>query len=168
MIRQKTVATNRQIPLLRDFLGAFPELAVAAVQTRLERNVTPHLLSELKHEPATVKHPFVWSYDPVKNARARRWWFANNPVGGYKRTGALSRSWKITFVRGKQSISMRVTNNRKGASYVVGSLNGKLGQVPGHKTSGWPLAAPTISFWQVAAREEAHEAVKELIERKGR
>jgi len=162
MIRQKTVATNRTLPLLRDFLGAFPELAVDAVERRLARTVTPHLLDELRYTPPTVKHPFVWSFDPVKNARARRWWFANNS-GPYKRTGALSRSWKITFMRGKQSISMRVTNNRKGASYVVGSLNGKLGQVPGHKTSGWPLAAPTISFWQVAAREEAHEAVKELI-----
>lgn len=167
MIRQKTVATNRQIPLLRDFLGAFPELAVETVQRRLERTVTPPFLQELRHEAERVKHPFVWSYDPVKNARARRWFFANFPKG-YKRTGALSRSWKITFVRGKQSISMRVTNNRKGASFVVGSLNGKLGQVPGHSKSGWPLAAPTISFWQVAAREEAHEAVKELIERKGR
>ena len=165
MIRQKTVATNRTLPLLRDFLGAFPELAVETVQRRLERTVTPHLLDELKHTPPTVKHPFVWSYDPAKNARARRWFFAHYPKG-YKRTGALSRSWKITFVRGKQSVSMRVTNNRKGASYVVGSLNGKIGQVPGHKTSGWPLAAPTISFWQVAAREEAHEAVKELLERR--
>jgi len=161
MIRQKAIATNSKLPALREFLAAYPELAVETVQNGLDQNVTPHFLNELQYEAERVVYPFIWSLDPVKNAKARAWFFVHYPKG-YKRTGALSRAWKVTIIANKQSLSMKVENRTKGARFVVGDLKTGEGQIPGHKASGWPLAKPTIDFWQVAAQEQAHESIRAL------
>lgn len=79
---------------------------------------------------------FIWSRDPVKQARARRWFFANYP-NGYTRTGALERAWfgEITYT--DNTITTTIGNPNKAASYVYGSEQFDFVQVIGHQQTGW-------------------------------
>lgn len=81
--------------------------------------------------------PFVWSTDPAKQARARRWYFANkvkgNAGGRYKRTGQLLRAYQVVSNINKVDGLIQIANPAKGAEYVIGNQ-----QVPSHTDTGWP------------------------------
>lgn len=164
MIRSLTVATNRKLPGLQRALQQYPELAMHRIDSAFKKELTPAFLNDISRYPSprnqSVK--FVWSHDPVKNAKARRWFFKHYPKG-YTRTGALKRAWRVTTVLGKGSIALSISNTRKGAVFVVGDLKTSAGQIPGHKATGWPLAKPTADVYLSIARDVARTAVKNLI-----
>lgn len=94
-------------------------------------------LEPLWTEPREPTLPFVWSNDPAKNARARRWYFANkvrgNRGGRYARTHALANQWKkIQTARGQSEVSFTASNSTPGLDFVQGPS-----QVPSHQDSGW-------------------------------
>ena len=97
----------------------------------LEKDLAP-----LKTEPRLPTLPFIWSNDPVKQNRARRWYFANKVkgrVGGrHIRTHALIRKWKVVAGSLSGGSVITVSNDMPGLDYVQGPL-----QVPSHRDSGW-------------------------------
>lgn len=97
----------------------------------------------------SLSRKFVWSQDPVRNAKARRWFFAHYP-NGYERTGQLGRAWKVALSVTVAGFSIGIGNPAKAASYVYGSED--TAQVPGHITTGWPAAEDT--FTDIAAAAE--------------
>lgn len=110
-----------------------------AVQVYAEK-VVPKLirpiLTPLTNEPRQPSLPFVWSYDPAANARARRWYFANKVKGRtggrYVRTHALVTNWKITGGSLANGAIISISNDTPGLDYVQGPR-----QVPSHHDSGW-------------------------------
>lgn len=117
------------------------ELAASAFtvlfRKRMQR-VAPQIKRDLRIMPSKLPDlPFVWSFDPVKNARARRWYFANKvdrntPGGRYQRTGGLAEAWKTTTLITDDSGSVTIDNPVDGAVYVVGDYI-----VPSHEKTGW-------------------------------
>ena len=97
----------------------------------------------------SLSRKFRWSNDPVANAKARRWFFANYP-DGYSRTGELGRAWKVAMSVTVAGFSVSVGNPAKAASYVYGSE--RYDQVPGHADTGWQQAQDT--FLEIAAAAE--------------
>lgn len=123
----------------------------------LERDMDRSIQATLaKYPPARgLGSPkFVWSRDPIKNARGRRGFFARHP-NGYKRTGELGRSWRAIVVFKDGVILFTIENPSPAASYVYG-LPPTYGQVPGHVTTGWRNAGKTIPdiLLDVAIRAE--------------
>ena len=97
----------------------------------------------------SLSRKFRWSNDPVANAKARRWFFANYP-DGYSRTGELGKAWKVAMSVTVAGFSVSVGNPAKAASYVYGSE--RYDQVPGHADTGWQQAQDT--FLEIAAAAE--------------
>lgn len=113
--------------------------APKTIQTYAEKTLPDVLqkdLAPLKTEPREPTLPFVWSNDPAKNARARRWYFANkvrgNRGGRYVRTHALVNNWKVTTGSLANGSVITVSNDTPGLDYVQGPR-----QVPSHHDSGW-------------------------------
>ncbi|MBK8138361.1 MAG: hypothetical protein IPK52_21535 [Chloroflexi bacterium] len=61
----------------------------------------------------SLSRKFRWSNDPIANAKARRWFFANYP-DGYSRTGELGRAWKVALSVTVAGFSVSVGNPAKG------------------------------------------------------
>lgn len=105
-----------------------------AVQTnRLISRRKSRLKSEILVEPPLPDLPFVWSTDPVKNARARGWYFANrvpegSQGGRYQRTGALLDGFDILVNVDERGGIFTITNDVPGAEFVIGFK-----QVPSHR-----------------------------------
>ncbi len=97
----------------------------------------------------SLSRKFRWSNDPIANAKARRWFFANYP-DGYSRTGELGRAWKVALSVTVAGFSVSVGNPAKAASYVYGSE--RYDQVPGHADTGWQQSQDT--FLEIAAAAE--------------
>lgn len=93
-------------------------------------------LSPLTTEPRAPSLPFVWSYDPAANARARRWYFANKVKGRtggrYARTHALVNNWRVIGAQSQNGAILTISNDTPGLDYVQGPR-----QVPSHQASGW-------------------------------
>lgn len=88
-------------------------------------------------EPAMPKLPFLWSHNPAKQSRARRWYFywMVPPTGGsgrYERTGALLDAYKVRINLEDDDGLLVLENSAQGAEYVIGDR-----QVPSHEMSGW-------------------------------
>lgn len=109
----------------------------ALFRKRMQR-VSPQIMRDLRIKPAKRPDlPFVWSTNPVKNARARRWYFANkvrrgSPGGRYVRTGGLSDSWQVATNVFNESGSVEAFNDVPGAEFVIGDHI-----VPSHVDTGW-------------------------------
>jgi hypothetical protein len=105
--------------------------AEKTLPTLIRKDLTP-----LVTEPRNPDLPFVWSNDPVKQARARRWYFANKVKGRgggrYVRTHALVNNWRVTAGGSATGSIVTVSNDTPGLEYVQGNR-----QVPSHKDSGW-------------------------------
>lgn len=134
-------------PTASDLLTALKDLYPKRLPRRIARDVIPRnerLLDRLVDErlrpyPRRVYHrPFRWSDDPRKNAKARRWWWANKR-GPHQRTGALGRAWQadIVYTTAEQQVSIEVRNDAPGASYVYGAAEFGYQQVPSHRATGW-------------------------------
>jgi hypothetical protein len=132
---------------IQDVLTALKELYPKRLPRKIARVIIPaneRLLDRLVDEklrpyPPRVRHtPFKWSNDPIKNARARRWWFANKN-GPHVRTGALARAWQadVDYSPAESQVVVSVGNSAPGASYVVGAAAFGYEQVPSHAATGW-------------------------------
>lgn len=132
---------------IQDALTALKELYPKRLPRKIARVIIPEnerLLDRLVDEklrpyPPRVRHsPFVWSRDPRKNARARRWWFANKN-GPHQRTGGLGRAWQadVNYSPAESQVVVSVGNNAAGASYVLGAAAFGYEQVPSHAATGW-------------------------------
>jgi hypothetical protein len=110
---------------------AIVDYAVNEIPAVLQKDITP-----LTTEPREPTLPFVWSTDPVKQARARRWYFANkvrgNPGGRYARKHELVRRWQTEARRLRDGAEISTFNDTPGIEYVQGPQ-----QVPSHRDSGW-------------------------------
>lgn len=114
--------------------------APKTIQTFAEKTLPDLIRADLKPlttEPRQPDLPFIWSLDPVKQARARRWYFANKVKGKarggrYSRTHALVNNWHVTTGSLRDGSFVSVTNDTPGLDYVQGPF-----QVPSHKDSGW-------------------------------
>lgn len=113
--------------------------APKTIQIFAEKTIPNLLQKELKPlttEPRQPDLPFIWSYDPIKQARARRWYFANKVQGRgggrYVRTHQLVNNWKVTAGSLKNGTVIAVSNDTPGLDYVQGPR-----QVPSHERSGW-------------------------------
>lgn len=149
---------------LADDLRELEREAPRRVFRRITREIIPPLERlmdrrlRLQPPPRTPASPrFIWSHDPEKNARARRWFFANYP-NGYTRTGALVQAWETAIEFDAGITRIEIENPARGASYVFGS--DEFDQVPGHKTTGWPLVASVAT--EIGA--ELEDDIEELWE----
>lgn len=131
-----------------------PSLMATAYKRQI-RSLRGRLLARLKLVPDRVPDlPFVWSYDPVKQARARRWYFANKvPKGSrggrYQRTGKLAQSWNVVATNSDFSGILAVNNDDPAAIYVQGDY-----QAPSHYLTGWENVNDVVSEYQVQATNE--------------
>lgn len=119
------------------------------VYRKIARSITPfyeRLLDRtLRQEPPernSFSPPFIWSHDPTKQARARRWFFAHYP-NGYRRTHTMSKAWEVAITLNDGGLTFDIGNPTPGASYVYGTA--EFGQVPGHVTTGWQRAVETLA-----------------------
>lgn len=120
--------------ITRDLLSAPKSVQIYAekvVPAIIRKDLTPLLT-----EPPQPDLPFVWSNDPARNARARRWYFANKvrgrSGGRYVRTHGLVNNWKVETTKTGNGAILTVSNNTPGLDYVQGPK-----QVPSHRDSGW-------------------------------
>lgn len=99
----------------------------------LEKDLAP-----LKTEPRLPTLPFIWSYDPVKQRKAARYYFGvklrgKKGIGGrHIRTHELVNNWKIIAGKIRDGSILTVSNATPGLDYVQGPS-----QVPSHHDSGW-------------------------------
>lgn len=120
----------------RSVIGSSAGVMRTAVQRRV-RKVKSRLRADLKAPGDFPDLPFVWSYDPVKQAKARRWYFANKVARGsrggrYQRTGDLEAAWDILFEGSDGGAVITLENSSPGAEFVYGER-----QVPSHYATGW-------------------------------
>lgn len=174
---QTTVTVNTQ-PLAEaaEFFEHI-QLEINRIGDDVQREIAPTLLSELAYYPGAVVHPFVWSTDATKNARARRYYFAavrrgDIPTsgGGYARTGSYGRSWFVQRDTEADAFVLRVGSRHPAAQFIGGSLNQRsVGeaarwQIPGHSATGWPLQVTTVNYWIGEAQRLFIEAVIDRLE----
>lgn len=126
-------AVNDIIEALQNAPRKLQQEASNRVKVAMERAIAP-----LKVEPPQSPLPFIWSTDPKKQARARRWYFANKvPPGStgerYKRTHGLAQGWEVDLSQFRNSILIAVSNPAERAVKWTESIF----QVPSHQASGW-------------------------------
>lgn len=162
-IRVDPVLDLTAIDLAVDFFDAFPELATETVADAWQREVEPDLRDDLTYYPGPAltglnsDEPFRWSEDPEKDARARRYFFANN-LQGQPRTNKLADSYQTSIVQGDGIIAISVRNTARYHKWVKGRR-----QIPGHARTGWIRDVETIDFWSEASREVIVDAVVGLV-----
>jgi len=131
---------------------------MATAYKRQIRSLRGRLLQRLRLIPQNVPDlPFIWSYDPAAQARARRWYFANkvpkgSKGGRYQRTGAMAEAWDVLADATDYSGILAIDNPAKGAEYVYGPK-----QVPSHYATGWENVDDVISEFQEQATDEVIE-----------
>lgn len=128
-----------------DVLNAYHDQFVkfpSLLKTTFDRNsrrVRSQLVTALHTEPGSIPElPFIWSYDPLKQARARRFYFGvilkgkQRRGGRYQRTHRLVNSWKIAYNARTGDGEITASNAAPGFDYVIGNR-----QVPSHTDTGW-------------------------------
>jgi hypothetical protein len=154
-IQVSVLFENREIDNLIDFCEVYPDLALETARDTFNAQVKPALLSELQHYPGPVRYPFEFKSD-----RSRRYYFATH-TPPYQRTGALAAGWKADVLMSDNAVALSVSNPIKYLPFVIGRF-----QQPGHARTGWPLFAPTVSFWKIAAVEVIMKALNRLVNQK--
>lgn len=162
MIIASAVTDFKAINALTEFVSAYPDLALSAIKHEFDTRIAPPFLNELRFVPNQLPDlPFIWSTDPRKQARARGWYFANvvpkgSKGGRYKRTGKLSKAWKVDIVISDNAVAITAENPVKAVRYVTGKR-----QVPGF-VGVWTKHSETIAFWADASREVIPAALKKV------
>lgn len=130
------------------------------LQRRVKRLTTitrVKIRADLRAPENVPNLPFVWSLDPAKQARARRWYFANkvskgSTSGRYQRTGALERGWDTPVVTNANGGEIQLVNNTPGAVYVQGAF-----QVPSHTLTGWTTDQDIVDKYRVQLADDISE-----------
>jgi len=98
----------------------------------------------LTTEPRLPDLPFVWSYDPYKDAQLRRAYFKTLPRGSrggrYQRTHQLVKRWVTAGKMIQGGAQATVSNDAPFLDTVQGNDEN---QYPSHKDSGW-AQYPTV------------------------
>lgn len=117
-----------------------PVLTSQFVRTTVKARTEATARRKLVQNPRQSPLPFIWSTNPVKQARARAWYFANKVPKGrrgrrrrYVRTGQLVKGWIVLF--DARSGTLILKNDTPGVEYVQGFK-----QVPSHRRTGWNVA----------------------------
>lgn len=165
LVRSDIVFEYEKTSQVNDFVEAYPDMLQVAAENRFNRNVRPHMLSELGHEPPPAKLPW-----PFVSEKSRRWYFANKVPkpekgqkrvpGRYKRTHKLANGWTIRIIHNDNAIAISTANKTNYEIWTTGKR-----QQPGHQQTGWMLSKKTIDFWVVAAREEIPKAADDVVKR---
>lgn len=133
---------------IADNIARAPQTIAVFAEKSLPKLIEKDLIP-LRTEPRQPSLPFIWSYDPVKQRKAARYYFKNKVrgrVGGrHVRTHELVRNWKVVAGRLRNGAVMTVSNNTPGLDYVQGPK-----QVPSHADSGW------AQYDEVLLRAERH------------
>jgi len=138
-------------------------------------DISPHVLDDLRYYPPPAKHPF--DFATPKSKRFYFWAVGTGQIptsgGRYKRTGGLGEGWRIRIGKRKGAYEFVIENVAKNfqgkpfAKYVVGSFDVRRGpkyQVPGHRNTGWPLVAPTVSIWTQTFIDQYSERLADTVE----
>lgn len=149
MYRVDKVLDLKPFDHLVSFAQGYPQHVQRIAQTEFDQ--PPTLFSLITFEPPNrAVHPFVWSPNPVKNARGRRKYFALIRAGeirvdsyGYIRTHKLRDGYSVRmFINGLETfIEVRNKENR-----AYRWTKGKQ-QIIGHAVTGWKPDAPVIVEW---------------------
>ena len=103
----------------------------------------------------------AWSTNPVSDAKARRWWYANHGPGPYRRTGKTNRAWFLQQKGGKLVLeNLAAKSNGQFVGKYIFSLSGRArgGRPnPGHIRTGWPQKSRKAAFKVI---EEAIDIVE--------
>lgn len=131
-----TSEVDKSLDLYQQALQKAPGVMATLTRRRVQRS-TSRILQKLTVEPeSTPDHPFIWSYNPEKQARARRWYFANvvrgNVGGRYTRTHKTAKAWRVVVEIDESGGTISAANNAAGVDYVEGDR-----QVPSHYNTGW-------------------------------
>jgi hypothetical protein len=152
MILTESLTVHKGTPL-KDVIKKAPQLVATSARQTFARPMgkTALLNAARKYPQRRAVHPFVWSFDPTKNARARRRYFAMIRAGevptdgyGYKRTGALAAGYDASIVTTNADVVITLQNkaDRKRHLYTKGRR-----QVPGHVTTGWQKDDTIFAAW---------------------
>src|SRR3990167_3552618 len=149
MIRVDKALDLKPFDTLSIFAREYPQFVQLIAQVEFDQ--PPTLFSLIAVEPARrAVHPFVWSPNPQKNARARRKYFALIRAGeiqtdgyGYIRSHKLRDGYVVRmFINGTETlIEVRNKENR-----AYRWTKGKQ-QIIGHAVTGWVQDAPVIVDW---------------------
>lgn len=138
------------------------EREVQSIGKGVLSEIRDELYDELADEPPRRNYP--QDYDNSKldwtSERQRKAYWATDGFGAgipFKRSGKMSRSWKITGKARGANFDIEVKNSSKGARYTVGTLSPDLrraeqSQQGFHKRTGWELASPKVQYWLGVAR----------------
>lgn len=131
-----------------------------AMQKAAEIKTAPlraKLLEELQRQPGPPKYPLRWASE-----RQRRAFFATNGFGGgipYRRTGNMSRAWKVTAVFARGSGVIQAENPTPYVRYVQG-----IEQQPFHLDTGWPQSDALVVKYQDALADTVAETWFEVVD----
>lgn len=136
MIQAKVTIEGDLLKEIRETATNAPKTLAVAMRS-VSNQVSEYALKVVQTYPEGVPTlPFIWSYDPAKQNRARRWYFANkakgNIGGRYQRTGGLGKAWETKAVITPLAGEIELINTSPAATYVYGPL-----QVPSHYLTGW-------------------------------
>jgi hypothetical protein len=137
MIQAAITIDDDVLEALQDAMGQAPKLT----QTLFRRRVRIRRQQLKQRVNKTVPQPdlpCIWSFDPVADARARGWYFANivpkgSKGGRYQRQGKIEAGWDFIEEQQGGATIIRLENDAEGAEFVVGAR-----QVPSHADSGHP------------------------------
>lgn len=163
MIQTQMLYDLRPVAQAQLFIELFPDYLQQEVVDAFNRDIKPHLLSELQYEPGPAVLPFQFETE-----KSRRWYFANKvpkPLPGQKRvpgryirTHKLSKGWKVGISADDELIVISAQNSRKYEQFVTGPR-----QVKGHAITGWVKRQATIDFWTDAAIDSTMQVVDYLL-----
>jgi hypothetical protein len=93
-----TSEVDKSLSMYQEAIQKAPGIMATLTRRRVQRS-TSRILQKLTVEPeSTPDHPFIWSYNPEAQARARRWYFANivrgNVGGRYSRSHKTAKAWR--------------------------------------------------------------------------
>jgi hypothetical protein len=112
-------------------------LRMVYAMTRALRVIRPVILEDVQVSPPQSSLPFIWSYDPAAQRRARAWYYANrvdpDSAGGrYARTGGLEEDWRVEGDYTPAGGVTTIANPNPQAKWVYG-----MAQVPSHARTGF-------------------------------
>ena len=158
------VADTAVLKRLTKTVDDIPAILAGVVELAVSEASDP-ALDAMQATPRPSVHPFVWSLNPEKQQRARRYYFAaiargEIPTDGtrYRRSGRYGKSFDAGVQEHKDSIDAVLGSDFDKASYVAGNEDSSIKQIPGHVKTGWQAFRPIAASWsddvvQVVQRE---------------
>lgn len=131
-----------------------PQIVIeTALELAIAKTAQP-AIDSIGNAPRPAVHPFRWSLDPQKQAKARRWYFAaikrgeiNTNGSHYVRSGKYKKSFNVAVQPSSDGIDAVFGSNFNKASFIAGNEDRTLKQIPGHETTGWNEFAPVADKW---------------------